>query len=168
MLTTVKLYGHLGEKFGKEFEFDINTVNESLRALMANFRDFKQYLLTNSEPGYRVYVDEMPVMDEQELGLAITKHRVIKYVPVVAGAEGGKSIGKIILGAVLVVAAVVLTFTGYGAPIGAYLGSSGIATLGLTGLTMIAGGVSELMTSDRKSTRLNSSHIPLSRMPSSA
>ena len=43
-------------------------------------------------------------------------------------------------------------------------------TMVLTALTLVLGGKtdSDLIRKDRKSTRLNSSHIPLSRMPSSA
>lgn len=138
MLTTIKLYGHLAKRFGKVFEFDIDTAAESIRALSANLPGFKAHLLDHSEPGYRVYIDKTVIMDEAELGLAMTRPSVIKIVPVVQGAGDGKAIGKIILGVVLViVAAVLYVFQLY--PL-AY-------AVGMSGITMLAGGISELVSS---------------------
>lgn len=40
-MKTVKLYGWLGEKYGKVFHLEIATAAEAVRALCANFPDFK-------------------------------------------------------------------------------------------------------------------------------
>ena len=131
MLTTVKLYGHLGAAFGREFQFELATVNEAVSALSANLPGFRAYLTEHSEPGYRVIVDGRPVMALEELGLCARPAGVIKIVPVVVGAGDGKSIGQVILGVVLVVVGAV--FQQY------YLIPAGLA--------MAAGGVSGLLSS---------------------
>jgi len=144
MITTVKLYGHLGRRFGREFCFDIATVGEAVRALNANLTGFNAYLTNHSEPGYRVLVDDGPVLSVAELGLAVNVPRTIKIVPVVAGAAEGKSIGMIILGVVLVAAAF---FTAGTSLLGLSVATTNIiasAAAGM-GLSMIAGGVSQLL-----------------------
>lgn len=145
MMTTVKLYGHLGKKFGREYQFNIDTVAEVISALSANIPGFKPYLIEHSEPGYRVIIDRHPLMSVDELGLCVSRPGTIKLVPVVIGAGDGKSIGQIITGVVLIVAAAVLTFVPGAQPVAAWLGNAGIASLGLMGLSMIAGGVSTLL-----------------------
>lgn len=105
MLVTIKLYGHLGKKFGHEFQFDIDTISESIKALSANLPEFREYLINNSQPGYRIKVDDRPIMSMEEIGLCANEGSVIRIIPVVIGAGDGKSIGMIIVGVVLVVAA---------------------------------------------------------------
>lgn len=146
MLTTVKLYGHLGAAFGREFQFDIATVNEAVSALSANLPGFRAYLTEHSEPGYRVIVDDRPVMALEELGLCARPSGVIKIVPVVQGAGSGKAIGSIIVGVVLVVAAF---FTAGQSLWGLSSATSGMissAAAGI-GMSLIASGISGLMSS---------------------
>lgn len=145
MLTTIRLYGHLAKRFGKVFQFDIETVSESIRALDANIAGFKQYLIDHSEPGYRVIVDNHPIMAVEELGLCAQPGGTIKIIPVVQGAGDGKSIGQIIVGVVLVVAAVVVSVVSYGA-LSPLAGAMVSAAFGM-GVSMIAGGVMGLMSS---------------------
>ena len=97
-MTTIKLYGHLGQRFGRIHHFAVQSPAEALRALKANFRDFAQYLAEHSAPGYRVVTDRGDRSVEQlaePMGGAS-----IKIVPYVAGA--GNGVGQFILGAVLV------------------------------------------------------------------
>ncbi|MDO9103378.1 MAG: hypothetical protein Q7U57_00305 [Methylovulum sp.] len=147
MMTTIKLYGHLGKTFGREYQFDIDTVAEVISALSANIPGFKPYLIEHSEPGYRVIVDQHPLMSVDELGLCVSHPGTIKIVPVVVGAGDGKAIGQIFVGIALVAAALL---TG-GAAIGAAIGvsasvGSGIATAAVSlGISMIMGGVSSLL-----------------------
>ncbi len=145
MLTTIRLYGHLGKQFGREFRFDIETVAESIRALDANIAGFRQYLIDHSEPGYRVIVDNRPVMDVDELGLCAHSGGVIKIIPVVQGAGDGKSIGQIIVGVVLVVAAVAVSVFSVGA-LSPLSGAMVSAAFGM-GVSMIAGGIMGLVSS---------------------
>jgi len=143
-MTKVKLYGHLGKAFGREFEFELDTVNEAIRALSVNLAGFQAYLIEHSEPGYRVLVDDRPVMDLEEFGLSAQSARVIKIVPSVVGAGDGKAIGQIIFGVVLVAAA----FFTYGQSLWGFSAStvSNVAlSAGVMGASMIVGGITNLM-----------------------
>ena len=40
MLTDVRLYGELADKYGKEFRFDIDSPKDAVAALVANFSTF--------------------------------------------------------------------------------------------------------------------------------
>ncbi|MBT9097517.1 tail assembly protein [Methylovulum psychrotolerans] len=149
MLTTVKLYGHLRQQFGGVFTFDIDRVGEAISALDCNLSGFRAYLLAHSAPGYRVLVDDAPVMAFEELDFSIAIPRTIKIVPVVQGADSGKAIGQIILG----VALVALAAFGGVAAAAAYFGASAATAaslavgVGLMGLSMVAGGVTQLLSS---------------------
>lgn len=102
-MKTIKLYGHLGAKFGKVHRFDVRTPAEAVKALSANFPEFKKYLIDNSEPGYKVLVGREN-RSEPELLHVPAEGVTISIVPVVQGA-GGNNIGTIILGVILMVVA---------------------------------------------------------------
>lgn len=124
-MITVKLYGHLGKKFGRIHRFDIKTPAEAIRALKANFSEFGQYLIEHSAPGYRIVTDLGPRSVEQ---LAEPGGKSIKIVPVVAGAKAA-GLGQIIEGAVLVA---VGYFTGF-------------APIAQIGIAMMIGGASQML-----------------------
>lgn len=131
-MITVKLYGHLGKRFGRVHRFDIKTPAEAIRALNANFRDFGAYLREHSAPGYRVITDLGERSAEQLHDLAGGKS--IKIVPVTAGAKAA-GVGQFILGAVLYVVGWALS--GY---------SAGASTaLSSVGLAMMVGGASQML-----------------------
>lgn len=138
-MKTIKLYGHLGKKFGKIHRFDVRSPSEAIQALSANYKDFKAYLLEHSEPGYHVFLDEENI-GVDKLGYPVEK--TIKFVPVVQGA-GGDGFGQILLGAALIfVAPYAVTALGMGSTLaGAY------AIQAATGLgwAMIFGGVSQML-----------------------
>jgi len=102
MLTTIKLSGLLGNKFGKEHRLDVETVGEAVRALDANRPGFKRHLSINNVPGYEVMVGE-GLIGEKALNEP-TGGETIQIIPIIAGA--GKNIGQIILGAVLIAASI--------------------------------------------------------------
>lgn len=126
MLKTVRLYGHLGKQFGREFKFDIRTPAEAIQALKANCKGFVQYLGMNDQPGYWLFVGKENRGKEQLLDPFSSKE-VIKIVPVVAGAGGNAF--KIIAGAVLIA-------------IGAYTGNSFLIKVGGA---LVLGGVAGLL-----------------------
>jgi len=96
-LKTVVLHGDLAKNFGERFEFDIKSPVEAIRALSANYPDFKQYLIEHNTPGYRIIADDEE-FGEEELHYPIS--REIHIVPVIEGAGGG--LGKVVLGALLI------------------------------------------------------------------
>ena len=102
MLKKVKLYGKLGERFGKEWELDINNVREAVRAISANNPEFKKEFTTSHERGigYHVIVGDEYLKDENQC-LYPTGRKEIKIVPAVIGSKS-KGLGMILLGALII------------------------------------------------------------------
>jgi len=106
MLKTIKLYGVLGKKFGKEFKLAVESTREAVKALSVQVPGFEQFMLTAHEHGltFAVFQDDENISEDQidfETGA-----KVIKIVPKVIGA-GGNGIFETILGLVMVVAGVI-------------------------------------------------------------
>ena len=106
MLKTIKLYGVLGRKFGKEFHLAVESTREAVKALSVQVPGFEQFMLTAHEQGltFAVFQDDENIGEDQidfETGA-----KVIKIVPKVIGA-GGNGILQTILGAVMVVVGVI-------------------------------------------------------------
>lgn len=97
-MRTIRLYGALGEQFGRIWRLDVKSPAEAVRALCLQLPGFRQYLQKNSAPGYRVLADTH-ARDRRTLALA-TAADTIRIVPVVCGA--GKGLGQIFLGAALI------------------------------------------------------------------
>ena len=129
MLKTIKLYGILAKKFGKEFRLEVENTREAMRALCVQIPGFEHFMLHAHEHGLRfaVFQDKQNI-SESELDMH-TDAKVIKIVPRVVGAGGDGGILNIILGVVLIVAGV---WTGNPALIGA-------------GIGMLVGGVAQML-----------------------
>lgn len=106
MLKTIKLYGVLGKKFGKEFHLAVESTREAVKALSVQVPGFEHFMLHAHEQGleFAVFQDEQNI-GETELDMN-TSAKVIKIVPKVIGA-GGNGILQTILGAVMVVVGVI-------------------------------------------------------------
>lgn len=126
----IRLYGHLGKKFGRVHKMDVKSPAEALRALRANFPDFESYMYKYKDHGFQVRVGKECV-DEQ--GLSIESEKApIRFTPVV---KGSGAAGRIILGIVLVVA-------------GAYLRNPYLISMGVS---LIVGGVVQMLLAPPKS-----------------
>lgn len=127
MLKTIKLYGILAKKFGKEFRLDVENTREAMRALSVQVPGFEHFMLHAHEQGLRfaVFQDEQNI-GESELDMH-TEARVIKIVPKVVGAGGNNGILQIVLGVILV-AVGYFTF-GATSPYGAALIGAGIGSM---------------------------------------
>lgn len=134
MLKTIKLYGILAKKFGKEFRLDVENTREAMRALSVQVPGFEHFMLHAHEQGleFAVFQDKQNI-SETELDMS-TSAKVIKVVPKVKGAGGAF---QTILGAVLVVVGAVMVFTGVGAPVGTALIGAGIG--------MMVGGIAMML-----------------------
>lgn len=134
MLKTIKLYGILAKKFGKEFRLEVENTREAMRALSVQVPGFEHFMLHAHEQGleFAVFQDKQNI-SETELDMS-TSAKVIKVVPKVKGAGGAL---QTIIGAVLVVVGAVMVFTGVGAPIGTALIGAGIG--------MMVGGVAQML-----------------------
>lgn len=134
MLKTIKLYGILAKKFGKEFHLAVDNTREAMRALCVQVPGFEHFMLHAHEQGleFAVFQDKQNI-SETELDMS-TSAKVIKVVPKVKGA-GGDGILQTILGAVMVVVGVVAM--AYGQAWGANLVGAGIG--------MMVGGVAMML-----------------------
>ena len=132
----IQLLGELGKKFGKSFNFDVRNPAEAVKALCANFPEFKQHLVDSEKRGitYKVLVGK-EAQSVDDLHNPAGKQS-IKFVPILQGA-GGNGVLNVILGAVLIAASFVAPFVGAGAA-SPYLLNAGIA--------MTIGGVVQMLT----------------------
>ena len=135
MLKTIKLYGVLAKKFGKQFKFDVANTREAMRALSTQVPGFENFMLHAHEHGltFAVWQDKDNI-DAKQLDLN-TDASVIKVVPKVIGAGGNSGLLSTILGAVLIVAGV---FT-FGAT-----SAMGVALIG-AGIGMAVGGIAQML-----------------------
>ncbi len=134
MLKTIKLYGILAKKFGKEFRLEVESTREAMRALCVQVPGFEKFMLHAHEQGleFAVFQDKQNI-SETELDMS-TSAKVIKVVPKVKGAGG---VVQTIIGAVLVVVGAVMVFTGVGGPLGTALIGAGVG--------MMVGGIAMML-----------------------
>jgi predicted phage tail protein len=130
-LRQVRLYGVLGQKFGKVHYLSISTPAEAVRALCATIEGFKAFLLTQASYGYKIIVDRAMRLVEA-LGDPFGKTEVVKIVPIVGGAKKG-GLG-VILGAIIYA-------------VSAYYGFTPGMQLGMG---MMVGGVIQLLSPQRR------------------
>ena len=135
MLKTIKLYGILAKKFGKQFKLDVANTREAIRALSAQIPGFEKFMLHAHEHGlgFAVYQDKHNIT-EYEIDMS-TDAAVIKIVPKVIGAGGDNGVLQVVLGVVLVVAGY---FT-FGAT-----SPYGMALIG-AGVGMAIGGITQML-----------------------
>lgn len=160
MLKTIKLYGILGEKFGREFKLDVESPKEAMRLLAVQIDGFEKFMLNAHEHGLCFAVfkgnkskgrgKKKAAIFDTATGRLITgenigaeqidmstESNVIKIIPRVMGA-GGDGIFQVVLGAVLVA-------TGLFAPLGMIGGMAGAFGMIGAGAGMLIGGVSQML-----------------------
>ncbi|MCK0789843.1 tail assembly protein [Acinetobacter pittii] len=129
MLKTIKLYGVLGQKFGREFKLDVANTREAMRALSVQIVGFEHFMLHAHEQGLRFAVflksknssnkrgKKRPAIYDHETKRLITGDNIgeeqldmnteadtIHIVPRVMGAGGNNGILQLVLGAILIAA----------------------------------------------------------------
>jgi len=142
-LTTIRLYGALGARFGRVHKLAVQTSAEAVKALCINFDALEDYLLNAKKNGMTFAVfrgkRNIGVQDFKELG----GDSDIRIAPVM---EGAKKAGmfQTILGAVMVVAGIIVT--------GMTFGSAGVIGSGLimSGASMMAGGIYQMLSPQPK------------------
>lgn len=137
----VRLYGHLGRRFGRVHHYDVRTPAEAVRALCATLDGFREYLLRHSTPGYRVISGQARTLET----LTHPADGAIRIVPVMAGA--GRGIGTVLLGAALIGFGVITG--GAGLTLGAAWSAGGMTFAGYLatniGVSLVLGGVSQML-----------------------
>ncbi len=129
MLKTIKLYGILGQKFGREFKLDVANTREAMHALSVQIAGFEHFMLHAHEQGLRFAVflkrknssnkrgKKRPAIYDHETKRLITGDNIgeeqldmnteadtIHIVPRVMGAGGNNGILQLVLGAILIAA----------------------------------------------------------------
>ena len=141
MLRKIKVYGELAKFLGqKTFEAEVKNVAQAVRFLVVNFPELEKHM---GDRYYKVLVGTWEI-NKDEIHYPNSQED-IKIVPVIGG-EGGRGTRALIIGAVLIGAAILapgagvvgLQFAGTGgaaaSPFMAAVGNIGIA-LALTGLS---------------------------------
>ena len=138
MLKKVRLHGILREKFGSEFELDVESVAEAVRALCILVQGFESFMANAHLQGikFAIYLDDRNI-GADELCFA-TKSSVIRISPVIDGAKSS-GILQIVVGVVMIAAAFVTGGTSLAA-----WGAMEAALAG-AGAAMLLGGVSQMM-----------------------
>ena len=161
-MKVVKVYGALKKQLGGQgtFELDVNTPAEAIKALTANFKGLAKWMVESEQHGvaYKVQLGTEVVGEEQidTLLHPWSEREVFSITPVMSGA--GRGWGQVLLGAALIGLSFV-TFGGTafaGASLGSTFGSGaagaglygaawGSKALGAIGLSMMLGGVSQML-----------------------
>ncbi len=142
-LTTIRLYGALGARFGRVHRLAVQTSAEAVKALCINLDGLESYLMTAKKNGMTFAVfrgkRNIGVDDFKDL----SGNSDIRIAPVM---EGAKKAGlfQTILGAVMVVAGIVVSglSAGWASPVGGAMISAGIG--------MAAGGIYQMLSPQPK------------------
>jgi predicted phage tail protein len=139
MLRKIKLYGKLAKFIGhRVLEADVATAAEAVRFLLANWPELEAHM---SDQHYRVSIGTY------DLELEELHHPAgqapISFVPVVAGAG---AVGRILAGIAIIAFAIVTAGAGLIAGLGLGFGASTAISIGLVGLSLVVGGVAQLLT----------------------
>lgn len=146
-MLTVRLHGHLEEKYGSEFRFEAKTVREVIDALQANFDDFTEEFIKDQR-AYNILVDA-EAQEVEGCVVPIKTDSTIDIIPIIGGAGFLKTLGLIVIGAVLIIAtagaATMLAggfATGLAGSLGAGLISMGVtSTLAVSAISAIGWGL---------------------------
>ena len=145
MLRKINLYGELAKFLGqKTFEAEVHSAAQAIRFLVVNFPQLEKHM---ADRYYKVAIDNWE-LEEKELHYPNGQEDV-KIIPVVGG-EGGRGVGKVLLGAALIGGAFLinpaLSFSFQSGVTG--FASAGALTQAVvyTGGSLILSGVAEMLT----------------------
>lgn len=93
-LTTIKLGGFLGKKYGKTFKFPARNPKEAVAMLGANFKGFEADFIKYK---YKVLVNKEQI-GEEDIDMPV-RGKCIRFIPVLAGSGNG---ARIVAGVILI------------------------------------------------------------------
>mgnify|MGYP003639475922 CR=1 FL=1 len=142
-MVTIRLLGEAGRLYGRRFQLAVKTPAEALRALCLQIPGLRQYLLESGEKGiaWRVVTDHAEGLDEDQMLWPMSKRLVLAPLPAGRGATG-----KIIAGIALVAVAILFAPAGLLAGGLFTLGSAAVPIVAGIGVSLLFGGVAELLT----------------------
>lgn len=134
-MTQVKLYGPLGSRFGREFQFMVSNVRDVMSALSTQLPGFKKYMMDAHHQGltFAVFVGKRNIGKDELIDP--TGGDQIRIVPIYQGSKR-QGVLQTIIGVVLIVVGAVLSAYGFGA-VGAPMIKFGIS--------LAAGGIAQML-----------------------
>jgi predicted phage tail protein len=161
MLKSVKLYGELAEKYGKDWSLDVESPREAFQALAVNNPGFLQFISTSEQRGvgYTVKVGKSYLQGRGEELANPVGRQEIKIIPIILGAKN-QGLMMVLVGAAIIFAPYLITSMQYGtalmgeqtAMLVAQGGSGGALMGGLTsgiaskfGGALVLGGIASMM-----------------------
>jgi predicted phage tail protein len=141
-LKTVRLGGELGRKFGRAHHLAVTNPAEAVRALCANYPEFRTHLIESDGRGvaYKVLVGGEPLPSVDQIHNPSGRLE-IRIMPVIRGASKA-GIFEIVGGVLLMAAGVALAATGVGTVFAPLVFS--------IGLSLTLGGVAQLLSPQPK------------------
>jgi predicted phage tail protein len=143
MITTIRLYGILGSRFGRQHRMDVSSASEAVRALCSQIRGFESFLAHSRDKGlaYTVFYGKRNI-GKDELVLP-SGNNEIRLAPVPLGAKN-VGIFQIVLGAVLIAASIMVPGSGVGF-MAAFQQGGFWGTMAMMGASMVMGGVAQML-----------------------
>lgn len=137
-LKTIRFHGILREKFGKEWQLEVESVKEAMRLLAVQINGLEHFMMNAHHKGLRfaVFTDKRKTISKTEVDMT-TGSELIRIVPIVEGAGGGGVLSTIL--------GVALIATGLFAPLGMIGGVAGAFSLIGAGMGVTMGGIAQMM-----------------------
>ena len=147
-MKTIMLYGFLGKRFGRVHRYDVRSPAEAVRAMCVTLSGFRKALIDGGS--YKVLIGGKDQIIAEQLQNPISDSETIRISQEISGAARGFGM---ILGAVMVVAGMVLTYFGFGA-IGVPLAQAGVVMFAGSAIAMLfAPKLADGSTADREANR---------------
>jgi predicted phage tail protein len=153
----IYLHGELGDRFGHEFNLDVQTATEAVRALGVNFREFAGAIREGEFHVIRGDLETGIDLDEEMCVGFNLGNQPLHIVPVIAGSKNN-GLMKIVLGVALIGAAFLIP-GGMAAAVPFTGGMLKAGNLAMIGLAMAASGVSTMLTPEQSSEKSEESYI---------
>lgn len=131
MLRRIHLHGELAEKYGSEFDLDVNTPGEAVRALTSQLRGLERDIREGEFVCVRGDLDTGIDCEEVHLYVTFGNLRDFHIMPAAVGR--GRGGGKILLGIALIAATVISGGMALAANGLAFSGATGMGISGLAG-----------------------------------
>ncbi|BEH86276.1 tail assembly protein [Klebsiella phage phiKp_14] len=136
-LSTIRLYGEMGARFGRVHHLAVDSCAEAISAISAILPGFDQYMRDSQSRGltFAPFIGKRNI-GFNEMSQPIPDGEEFRIAPIIIGNKKG-GLFQTILGAAMIVAGVVASFIPGGQAVSPYLVAAGISTA--------AGGVMQML-----------------------
>ncbi len=150
MLRDIHLYGALRKKYGKKITIDVETPGEIVRALVSQIPGFRHTIASGTWCFVRGDKISGEYFGIEELNFRLGSHKDFHIFPAPKGKKSG-GVGKAIIGAIVIIAAVAFWYVGGPVWAAGYFGIAEgtalalTASVGMMGVSMVVSGVSMML-----------------------